>query len=88
MNKLFVQDRNTRNLTFYRLFVLTGDTLMYLVVWPRLGDPFVSQNPIIVIIYSLEFFTSVLADRLSQEYECQQVSSSLQESSSNNSVLN
>ena len=36
---------------------------------------------IIIIIYSLEFFTSVLADGLSLEFEWQQVSSSLQDSS-------
>ena len=35
---------------------------------------------IIIIIYSLEFFTSVLADGLSREFEWQQVSSSLQDS--------
>ena len=37
--------------------------------------------PIIIIIYSLEFFTSVLADGFSLEFERQQVSSSLQDSS-------
>ena len=36
---------------------------------------------IIIIIYSFEFFTSALADGLSQELEWQQVSSSLQDSS-------
>ena len=36
---------------------------------------------IIIIIYSLEFFTSVLADGLSLEFEWQQLSSSLQDSS-------
>ena len=36
---------------------------------------------IIIIIYSLEFFTSALADGFSLEYEWQQVSSSLQDSS-------
>ena len=36
---------------------------------------------IIIIIYSLEFFTSAFADGLSLEFERQQVSSSLQESS-------
>ena len=36
---------------------------------------------IIIIIYSLEFFTSALADGLSLEIEWQQVSSSLQDSS-------
>ena len=36
---------------------------------------------IINIIISLEFFTSALADGLSQEFEWQQVSSSLQDSS-------
>ena len=36
---------------------------------------------IIIIIYSLEFFTSVLADGFSLESEWQQVSSSLQDSS-------
>ena len=35
---------------------------------------------IIIIIYSLEFFTSTLADGLSLEFEWQQVSSSLQDS--------
>ena len=35
---------------------------------------------IIIIIYSLEFFTSVLADGFSPEFEWQQVSSSLQDS--------
>ena len=36
---------------------------------------------VIIIIYSLEFFTSVLADGLSLEFGWQQVSSSLQDSS-------
>ena len=36
---------------------------------------------IIIIIYSLEFFTSAFADGLSLEFEWQQVSSSLQDSS-------
>ena len=36
---------------------------------------------IIIIIYSLEFFTSVLADDLSLEFEWQQVSPSLHDSS-------
>ena len=36
---------------------------------------------IIIIIYSLEFFTSALADGLSLEFEWQQNSSSLQDSS-------
>ena len=36
---------------------------------------------IIIIIYSLEFLTSTLADGLSLEFEWQQVSSSLQDSS-------
>ena len=35
----------------------------------------------IVIIYSVEFFTSALADGVSPEFEWQQVSSSLQDSS-------
>ena len=34
-----------------------------------------------IIIYSLEFFTSALADGFSVEFEWQQVSSSLQDSS-------
>ena len=38
---------------------------------------------IIIIIYSLEFFTSALADSLSLEFEWQVVSSSLQDSSQN-----
>ena len=36
---------------------------------------------VIIIVYSFEFFTSVLADGLSLEFEWQQVSSSLQDSS-------
>ena len=36
---------------------------------------------IIIIVYSLEFFTPALADGLSLEFEWQQVSSSLQDSS-------
>ena len=36
---------------------------------------------IIIIIYPIEFFTSVLADGFSLEFEWQQVSSSLQQSS-------
>ena len=36
---------------------------------------------IIIIIYSLEFFTSALADDLSLDFEWQQVSSNLQDSS-------
>ena len=35
----------------------------------------------IIIIYSVEFFTSALTDGLSQEIEWHQVSSSLQDSS-------
>ena len=46
---------------------------------------FVNLKPpkviIIIIIYSLEFFTSTLADVLSLEIEWQQISSSLQDSS-------
>ena len=42
----------------------------------------VPRPPItITIIYSLEFFTSALGDGLSLEFEWQQVSSSLQDSS-------
>ena len=36
---------------------------------------------IMIVIYSLEFFTSALADGFSLEFEWQQVSSSLQGSS-------
>ena len=36
---------------------------------------------LIIIIYSLEFFTSVLADGFSLKFEWQQVSLSLQDSS-------
>ena len=36
---------------------------------------------IVIIIYSLEFFTTALPDGLSQKFEWQQVSSSLQDSS-------
>ena len=36
---------------------------------------------IVIIIYSLEFFTSAIADGLSLEFEWQQVSSSLQDTS-------
>ena len=42
---------------------------------------------IIIIIYSLEFFTSALADGLSLEIEWQQVSPSLQDSSQYSSRL-
>ena len=42
---------------------------------------------IIIIIYSLEFFTSALADGLSLEFEWQQVSPSLQDSSQYSSRL-
>ena len=58
-----------------------------MVFWPRIGDPCVCQSPIIIIIiiiiivYPLEFFISALVDRLSLEFEGQQVSSSLQDSS-------
>ena len=65
-----------------------------LVVWPWLGDRYGSQNPreictshsrgiiiIIIIIHSLELFTSAIADGFSLESEWQQVSSSLQDSS-------
>ena len=41
----------------------------------------VSETLLIIIIYSLEFFTSALADGLTLEFEWQQVSSSLQDSS-------
>ena len=40
---------------------------------------------IIIIIYSLKFFISVLADGFSLEFEWQQVSSSLQDTSQNSS---
>ena len=43
---------------------------------------------IIIIIYSSEFFTSVLADGLSREFEWQQVPLSLQDSSQYLAVLN
>ena len=59
-----------------------------LVFWPRLGDPCVCQSPLGVYVLLLlllftpqEFFISVLADGFSQEFEWQQVSSSLQDSS-------
>ena len=39
------------------------------------------SNIIIIILYSLDFFTSVLAYGLSLKFEWQQVSSSLQDSS-------
>ena len=42
---------------------------------------YIINYSIIIIIYSIEFFTSVLADGISLEFEWQQVSSSLQESS-------
>ena len=61
-----------------------------LVVWPRLGDPFVSQNPRGVCASPFhyyyffapsKFFTPVLAGGHSLESEGQQVSSGLQDSS-------
>ena len=53
------------------------------VVCPNSIFPYFSSQfiIIIIIIYSLELFTSALADRLSLESEWQQVSSSLQDSS-------
>ena len=57
------------------------------VSWTPLGilvvlNEFLSFSRVgIIIIYSLEFFTSVLAVGLSLEFEWQQVSSSLQDSS-------
>ena len=50
-----------------------------MIVWPSLADQFVII--IIIIIYLSEFFTSALADCLSLEFEWQQISSSLQNSS-------
>ena len=73
--------------------------LQSLVVWPRLSDPFVCENPIgvcesdfpgkilgcalllLLLFTPLEFLTSVLADGYSLEFEWQQVSASLQDSS-------
>ena len=62
-----------------------------LVLWFGLEDPLLSHDlrklcPIIIIIaiiiiHSLELFTSALADGFSLESEWQQVSSSLQDSS-------
>ena len=52
--------------------------------WPGLGDLFVSQNPRVLLLLSLlleSFFTSTLADSLLLEFEWQQVSTSLQDSS-------
>ena len=45
------------------------------------GTPTFSQTNFPIIIYSLELFTSALADGFSLESEWQQVSSSLQDSS-------
>ena len=42
---------------------------------------FVAAIIIIIFIYSLEFFTPFLADGLSLEFESEQVSSSLQDTS-------
>ena len=50
--------------------------LLSLVFWPRLSDPL-----ILFLFTPLEFFTSVLADGFSLEFEGQQVSSSLHNSS-------
>ena len=47
----------------------------------NLLDEALSAIIIIIIIYELEFFTSALTDSLSLEFEWQQVSSSLQDSS-------
>ena len=65
---------------------------MYLVlvasIWTAINNDSVSFfmvlgqiYALIIIIYSLEFFTSALADGLSLEFEWHQVSSSLQDSS-------
>ena len=53
-------------------------TISILVVWSRLDDPFLL---LLLLFTPLEFFTSVLADGFSLEFEWQQVSSSLQDSS-------
>ena len=45
------------------------------------GNTIIIIMIMIIIIYSLEFFTSALADGLSLEIEWPQVSSSLQDSS-------
>ena len=57
--------------------ISTMDELVYFSDF----SPIIIIIIIIIIIYSLEFFTSALADGLSLEFECQQVSSSLQDSS-------
>ena len=53
--------------------------LFFLVVWARLGDLFISH--LLLLFTPLEFFTSVFADGFSLEFEWQQVSSSLPDSS-------
>ena len=60
--------------------------LLFLVFCPRLGDPFIIQNPrglllLLLLFTPWAFLTSVLADGLSLGFEWQQVSSSLQNSS-------
>ena len=55
---------------------------LFSVFWPTSTKLFIIIIIIIIIIiYSWEFFTSALADGLSLEFEWQQVSSSLQDSS-------
>ena len=82
---------------FFFFFSLFCWLSLGVVVCPRLGDPFVSQNPkdfyashflerilrllLLLLFTSLEFFTSVLTDDFPLEFEWQQVSSSLQDSS-------
>ena len=53
-------------MTIYLFFI-------YLFIW------IYNAIIIIIIIYSIEFFTSALADGLSLEFEGQQVSSNLQD---------
>ena len=69
---LFILDKNTwYHIAECQLFTLK------IVTW----SCNCLQRIIIIIIYSLEFFTSVLADGSSLEFEWQQISSSLQDSS-------
>ena len=64
----------TAKSTILQIFFFFCWLLWGLVFWPGIII-------IIIIIYSLEFFTSALVDGLSLEFEWQQVSPSLQNSS-------
>ena len=68
-----LRSAGTAKFTIWQVLFFCGLSLGMLV-WPKLDDVF-------IIIYSLEFFTKAFDDGLSLEFEWQQVSPSLQDSS-------